>query len=435
MAMNGEHKTQRLKIEYLPISDLRPYANNPRDNEDAIGYVAASISRFGFINPVVVTMDGEVLAGHTRIKSALALGETEVPVVRVDLTADEARAYRLADNKVGEHAKWIADMLAQEADLLKDSGIDLSAFGFDTDALADLLTPVPDMDGLAAETDTSSIPARTQTGDVWRLGNHVLMCGDSTSEADVARLMGGEKADCLVTDPPYNVAIVGGTADKLTIENDDMDEDAFRLFLTRAFKAAADALKPGAAGYVWHSEMHKLAFLRAVSDAGLDMKQTLIWVKNHFTMSWSDYQWRHEPCLYVRKPGAAHYFTEDRTKDTVMESDPPDLDAMSAEAMRNLLRRVYALRYQSVLRFGKPVRNGEHPTEKPIGLLAQLMRDSSRRGEIVLDLFGGSGTTLIAAERSGRKCRMMELDPKYATVIIDRWEAETGEKAERIGEG
>ena len=420
---------RRLKIEYVPITELRPYENNPRDNSDAVAPVAASISRFGFINPVVVTMDGEVLAGHTRIKSATLLGETELPVVRVDMTADEARAYRLADNKVAEAARWDMELLAQEAGLLDGCGIDLADFGFDTSALKDLLTPAPDLSDIPEKTDAEGVQARTAVGELWRLGEHRLLVGDATDAAQIARLMDGGTADLWLTDPPYNVDYEG-TAGK--IENDSMADSAFDDFIGAAFRAAADALKPGGAGYVWHADVNGLAFRMAVKAAGLDLAQCLVWVKNAFTLGRSDYQWRHEPCLYVRKPGAAHYFTADRTLDTVLESQPPDFDAMGEAELRERLRRIYALKNQTVLRFDKPTRNAEHPTEKPLGLFMQLVKNSTRRGEIVLDTFAGSGTTLVACEKTGRRARCMELDPKYATVALDRWERETGRKAERL---
>ena len=433
---------RRVGIEYVKIADLRPYENNPRDNASAVAPVAASISRFGFIDPVVATMDGEVLAGHTRIKSAVALGETEIPVIRVDMTPDEARAYRLADNKVAEFAKWDMELLAKEADALKDSGIALDDFGFDTSALADLLTPDADMDGTGDAPDAESVTPRTAAGELWTLGEHRLLVGDSTDAAQVGRLMGGGTADLLLTDPPYNVAIgdkyamlnradKGNRQNTRGIENDDMGEDAFMAFLVAAFKAAADALKPGGTGYVWHSDTHGLTFRRAVEAAGLDMSQTLVWVKNHFVLGRSDYHWRHETCLYIRKPGAAHYFTGDRTLDTVIESPPLDVDAMGEAEVRELLKRVLGAKNQTVLRYDKPTRCADHPTEKSPGLFMQLIKHSTRRGEIVLDPFAGSGTTLLACEKAGRRARCMELDPRYATVVIDRWERETGRTAER----
>lgn len=420
---------RRLKIEYVPIAELHPYENNPRDNSAAIEPLAESISQFGFINPVVVTMDGEVLAGHTRIKSATALGEEMVPVIRVDLSPDEARAYRLADNKVAEFSQWEKVQLAQEAALLAGSGIDLADFGFDTSALADLLTPPPD------ETEEPTAPAtiqpRTAAGDLWRLGEHRLLVGDATDPAQVSRLMDGDTADLWLTDPPYNVDYHG--SDGATIANDRQGDAAFLGFLVAAFKAAHGVLKPGGSGYVWHADLEGLNFRKAVAEAGFDLAQGLVWVKSALVLGRADYQWRHEPCLYVRKPGAAHYFTEDRTQTTALEDPLPNIETMGAEEMRALLRKIYALKNQTVLRFAKPARNADHPTEKPLGLFMQLVKNSTRRGEIVLDTFAGSGTTLLVCEKAGRRARVMELDPKYATVVLDRWERETGRKAERIG--
>ena len=434
-------KRRRVKFEYVPLAALRPYEGNPRDNGDAVGPVAASIARFGFIDPIVATMDGEVLAGHTRIKSAATLGETEVPVVRVDLTPDEARAYRLADNKVGEVARWNMEMLAEEAALLDGSGIDLSEFGFDPGALADLLTPAPDLSDVPEAIDASGVVPRTAPGELWRLGDHKLLVGDATDAAQVARLMDGEEADLLLTDPPYNVDIGGknamldradggNRAVKGGIRGDSMEGGAFQGFLVAAFKAAHDAMRPGASGYIWHSDLWGLAFRQAAESAGLELKQCLVWVKNSFVIGRADYHWRHEPCLYVRRPGAPHYFTADRTQDTAIEDAPPDFDAMGEAELRERLKRIYAARC-TVLRHARPQRSADHPTEKPQGLFMQLVKNSTRRGGIVLDTFAGSGTTLLVCEKAGRRARCMELDPKYATVVLDRWERETGRAAER----
>ncbi|MGN0843339.1 MAG: DNA modification methylase [Kiritimatiellia bacterium] len=424
-------RRHRLKIEYVDPATLAPYENNPRDNDDAVEGVAASIGAFGFIDPIIVGPDGTMLAGHTRLKSAIMLQEAEVPIIRVDyLTPEEARAFRLADNKVAERAKWIDELLAAEADLLKDSGIDLAAFGFDTSALADLLTDESPVD---AAPDAETTVPRTEVGDLWDLGGkHRLIVGDSTDPAVIGRLMDGATADCWLTDPPYNVDYHGNAG---SIANDNMGDAQFLAFLTAAFRTAADALKPGGAGYIWHADSEGLNFRTAVRDSGLETVQCLIWKKNALVLGRQDYQWIHEPALYVRKPGAKHYFTSDRTQTTVMEEPPLNLDTMGADDLRALLRRVLAIKTVSVLNFPKPRKNADHPTEKPVELFTQLVKNSTRRGEIVLDTFAGSGTTVLACEKCGRLARVCELDPKYATVILDRWEAETGLKAVKVEAG
>lgn len=395
-------RTQEIKV--VAIDAIKPYGNNPRDNEKAVPAVAASIERFGFRNPILVDADGVIIEGHTRRLAALKLGMQEVPVVyATDLTPEEVDALRVIDNKTAELADWDMDTLAEEMKRLADS-FSFADFGFDVKALLDMgIEDAGSKDDFEYETDEDGKPAvepRTKQGEVWRLGDHFLMCGDSTSADDVARLMGGQKADCLITDPPYNVDYEGSAG---KIENDNMGETQFQEFLNAVFKCANEALAPGAAMYVWHASRTQAAFEKALNANGFEVRQQLIWVKDNFTLGRQDYQWRHEPCYYLWKSGEAHKWVADRSQTTVLE-------------------------------FPKPTKSDLHPTQKPIDLIRYQMENSTDYGDTVLDLFGGSGTTMIAAERSGRKCRMMELDPKYATVILDRWEAETGEKAEKIGE-
>ena len=286
-----------------------------------------------------------------------------------------------------------------------------------------------DVDRAAAAIKTP----KTQKGDIWQLGDHFLMCGDSTSAEDVARLMDGTRADLSVTDPPYNVAYEGGTKDHLTIKNDMMSDGAFHDFLVAAFTRMNEALKPGAANYVFFACKEARNFIDAYIQAGFLYKQLLIWVKNTITLTRSDYQWQHEPCIYGWKDGAPHYFTDDRTLRTVVD-EWPDFDQMDKAALRDFCKRVFdkdALA-TDIVREDKPTRNAEHPTMKPIPLVGRFVRNSSQRGQSVIDLFGGSGSTLMACEQLKRQCRTMEYDPVYCDVIIARWEKYTGRKATKI---
>lgn len=430
------------EIKVVAIDAIRPYGNNPRDNAPAVPAVVKSIERFGFRNPILVDGDGVIIEGHTRRLAALKLGMKEVPVVyATDLTPDEVDALRVVDNKTAELADWDMDKLAEE--MAKLPGFDFGDFGFKVGELADMgLGEKEEEYDYEEDGDGKPVVAvRTKPGDVWRLGNHVLMCGDSTSEADVARLMGGEKADCLVTDPPYNVNVEGKTGLGLKIENDNMGDAQFDEFLRPVFARAAESLKPGAAFYVWHASRTQMAFERAMNAAGMEVREQLVWVKDNFALGRQDYQWRHEPCFYGWMDGAAHKWVSDRSQTTVADLLPNALmKRRDGAVVLKLGGKEYALKPDAVVEeikgtamaFPKPAKSELHPTMKPIELIRYQMENSTDYGDVVLDLFGGSGTTMIAAERSGRKCRMMELDPKYATVILDRWEAETGKKAELI---
>lgn len=346
--------------------------------------------------------------------------ETVPCIIADDLTPEQIKAFRLADNKVGELAEWDVEKLTQE--LMGLEAFDMDVFGFDT-----LPDPTKDCDGTdvdVTEMLESIVEPNCQTGSVWRLGRHRLMCGDSTKAADVARLLDGEKADLLLTDPPYNVAIENSAG--LTIQNDDMDDLQFYEFLKSAFAAADSNLKEGGAFYIWHADSEGLSFRRACDYVGWDVRQCLVWVKNSIVMGRQDYQWKHEPCLYGWKDGAAHFFIKNRKQSTVIDNDK-DIDLMTAEELRELVRDIYEL--SSVLRYDKPAKNEDHPTMKPIDLIKRQVKNSTKRGQKVLDIFGGSGTTLLACEELERSCYMMELDPKYCDVIIKRWEDMTGGKA------
>lgn len=381
-------------VEYLPIGEIVPYQNNPRHNDAAVDAVAKSIKEFGFRQAIVVDENMVIICGHTRWKAANRLGFKSVPVhIARNLTLDQVKAYRLADNRTSELSSWDAALLQIEIGDLRDNNFDMDDFGFTESELNLILkNPDPVKNG---KTDPDTVPEAPEIpvsahGKAYRLGEHLLMCGDATSSDDVMKLMGESMADLWLTDPPYNVTYTGKTADALTIQNDSMGDEQFRTFLTDSFTHAAMAMKPGASYYIFHADTEGYNFRGACRDADLRVRQCLVWVKNCMVMGRQDYQWRHEPCLYGWKDGDAHNWHSDRCQTTVLE-------------------------------FNKPNRNGEHPTMKPVEMLVYLIKNSSQRGETVLDTFGGSGSTLIACEQTGRICRMMELDPKYCDVIRRRW--------------
>jgi DNA modification methylase len=379
----------RIRIEYMATDRLIPYVNNPRKNDKAVDVVAGSIQEFGFKNPIIVDKDNVIVAGHTRLLAARKLELEEVPVIRAeDLTEQQIKAFRLADNKTAEFAEWDMELLALELE-----GLDDIFTGFNEVEIADILG----LDNEAQEDDfdvdaeaEKIIEPETKPGDVWLLGRHRLMCGDATKIKDVERLVDGRHADLVLTDPPYNVDYEGGTKDKLKIQNDKMEDSRFLQFLTDAFTRMNENSKKGAAIYVFHSDSEGYNFRSAFKAAGYSLRQCLIWAKNTMVMGRQDYHWQHEPILYGWKEGAKHAWYGDRKQTTL-------------------------------IRYDKPLRNAEHPTMKPVGLCGYLIGNSSKEEDIVLDLFGGSGSTLIAAEQLNRTCYMMELDPVYCEVIVQRY--------------
>jgi site-specific DNA-methyltransferase (adenine-specific) len=390
------------KIEHLGIESLIPYARNARTHSDEqIAQIAGSIKEFGFNNPVLIDKDNGVIAGHGRLAAARKLGLKEVPCVRLEhLTETQRKAYILADNRIALNSGWETELLSIELKELQDFGIDLEGLGFDPKELNALLEP-QQIEGLTDEDAVPEPPPEpiTKPGDVWIMGKHRLMCGDSTSIEHLEKLTAGQLVDMWLTDPPYNVAYEGKTKDALTIKNDAMADEQFRQFLRDAYVAADVVMKPGAVFYIWHADSEGYNFRGAAQDAGWKVRQCLIWKKSTMVMGRQDYHWKHEPCLYGWKEGAGHLWAADRKQTTILE-------------------------------FDKPSRNGEHPTMKPVGLFEYQMLNNTKGGDIVLDSFGGSGTTLIAAEKNGRIARLMELDPKYCDVIVKRWEEFTGKKAE-----
>lgn len=397
----------RMSIEYVSPALLVPYGNNPRRNDKAVPRIVASIEEFGFRIPILALRDGTVLDGHLRLKGALKLGLEDVPVIWADgMTDAQVKQFRILVNQSVSWADWDEEKLMAELTALADMGADLSMTGFDSAEIDRLLAEARKAAG-EAEADPDDVPALpdeaaealVRRGDVWTLGEHRLMCGDATSTEDMAALMADVSADMWLTDPPYNVAYEGKTKDALTIENDAMDDGLFREFLTAACVVANEVMRPGAVFYIWHADSEGYNFRGACRDAGWLVRQCIVWAKQHFVMGRQDYQWKHEPCLYGWKAGAAHQWNSDRSQTTVLE-------------------------------FDRPARNAEHPTMKPVELFEYLIGNSTKHGDVVLDSFGGSGTAVIACERTGRRARVMELDPRYAAVIVRRWEQFSGRKAE-----
>lgn len=396
-----------LKVETFKISDLSTYHKNPRRGD--VDAIAESLKARGQYRPIVVNIgthashDYEILAGNHTYLAAKKLGWKTIQATTVDVDDDQAAQIVLADNRLADLGGYDDETLSA---LLSDVS-SLDGLGWsqdDVDELAAALEPERDDSEVEDVEVPDDAPQRVKRGEIWVLGEHRLMCGDSTKPEDMRKLLGGGEADLWLTDPPYNVAIVGKTKKHLTIKNDSWaNDDEFVEFLRKAFVTALDVLKPGCAFYVWFAQIQAENFLAAADKAGMTIRQTLIWAKSTFSLGRQDYQWKHEPCLYGWKDGASHRWFSDRKQTTVLE-------------------------------FEKPARNAEHPTMKPVPLMAYEIRNSSRVGDTVLDSFGGSGSTLMACEQTGRKCVTMELDPHYCDVILKRWEDYTGQKAERISE-
>lgn len=411
------------------IDEIIPYINNPRDNEPAVDAVASSIKNFGFNQPIAIDSKNEIIAGHTRYKAAKKLDLKEVPCVIIDdLTDEEVRAYRLADNKVAEKATWNKELLAEELSGL--GNLDMTLFGFDESDFKDDFKE----DDFDIEEELGKIDEPTsKLGDIFELGDHILMCGDSTKLEDINKIARLGEIDLVITDPPYNVEYEGKKKKREKIKNDSMQEDEFSKFLKEVFANIKELLKPGGAFYVWHADRNRFIFSKALREAGLEERQNLIWIKNNITIGRSDYQWKHEPCLYGWKEGAAHYFIADFTNTSVYD-DLPNLARMNKNELKEYAKKLLEIIEDgtTIMREDKPLTSPLHPTMKPITLIAKQIKNSSKKGELVLDLFGGSGTTLIAAEQTGRKSRIIELDPMYVDVIIARWEKFTGQKARKI---
>lgn len=396
-----EKKESNMNIQKINILKLKPSEYNPRkdlqpEDEEYIK-IKNSILEFGYVAPVIINADMTVIGGHQRLKVLKELGYEEIQCIVVDLDKNKEKALNLALNKIS--GEWDNDKLEAILAELKETDIDMNITGFSNDEIDDILKDImgSNEDDFDLEEALEEIEEPiTKVGDIWKLGKHRLLCGDSTQQEEVMRLMNNQEADMLLTDPPYNVDYEG-TAGK--IENDNMNETEFYNLLIDAFKNMHSVAKAGCPIYVFHADTEGLNFRNAFKNAGFKLAQCLVWVKNTFVMGRQDYQWKHEPILYGWKEGKAHYFIDSRSQNTVLE-------------------------------FDKPTRNAEHPTMKPIDLLVYLIKNSSKENNLIVDLFGGSGSSLIAAEQTNRICYTMELDPRYCDVIIKRWETLTGQKAE-----
>ena len=388
------------------ITSLQSDHKNARRRTDrSSDLIKESLQRYGAARSIVIDEDNRILAGNGTIEGAKAAGIKNVRIIETDgqeviavrrtgLSEDEKIGLALADNRTSDLSEWDQEMLRRLSE-----EHDISPW-FEQDDLDELLA-VTELAPEEGKTDPDEVPEApeqpiTKPGDLWILGNHRLLCGDSTNAQHMARLMDGKQADLWLTDPPYNVNYEGGTG--LKIQNDNMSDSDFRQFLRDVYATATTALRPGAAFYIWHADSEGYNFRGAAHDVGWQIRQCLIWLKSSLVMGRQDYQWKHEPCLYGWIEGASHFWNSDRKQTTVLE-------------------------------FDKPRKNGDHPTMKPVDLFQYQLNNSTKQGEIVLDSFGGSGTTLIAAERIHRKARLMELDPAYCDVIVKRWEDFTGNTA------
>lgn len=410
--------------------DIKYDQHNYRDHDERnLSLIKKSIQRCGAGRSILLDKNGEIIAGNATYKTLQELGipvkiiptdgKTAIALQRTDLDTNSRKRKELAafDNSTSDGVRWNADNLAADFDLAELPELSIEGL--------QVVEPEPEEIVEDEAPALGEAPTRVKPGDVWQLGTHRLLCGDSTVPTDVAKLMDGETADLLLTDPPYNVNYE--SADGKTIENDHMGAAAFLEFLTAAFATANEFLRPGGAFYIWHADSEGYNFRTAAKNIGWQIRQCLIWNKNCFVLGRQDYQWKHEPCLYGWKDGAAHFFVDDRTQSTVFEDKGVDLKKLKKEELLQMLQNICAAKVStSVIDCDRPSRSEEHPTMKPVKLLALQIRNSSRMGEIVLDPFGGSGSTLIACEQLGRKARLVELDPKYCDVILDRWEKLTG---------
>lgn len=386
-------------MQLVPVSKLVPFVNNARTHSpEQVMKLRSSLREFGFINPIIIDRDYGIIAGHGRLLAAKEEGITEVPCVFVDyLTEAQKKAYILADNRMAMDAGWDEELLRVEIEALQGEAFDVSLTGFDEMELADLFKDGSDSGAEDDDYDLSAAlekAAFVERGDIWTVGRHRLMCGDATSAEDVAALMDDRKANLILTDPPYGVSFKSSSG--LTIQNDSMKNEEFYNFLLSAFENMADHLEKGGAAYVFHADTEGLNFRRAFIDAGFHLAGCCIWVKDSLVLGRSDYQWQHEPVLYGFMQNGKHPWYSDRKQTTIWN-------------------------------FAKPKRNANHPTSKPLDLLGYPIGNSTQENAIVIDTFGGSGSTLMACEQINRTCCTMELDEKYASIILRRYVDDTGD--------
>jgi len=401
--MSEQLETDDYVMKLVDPRDLIPYEQNSKiHSDDAITELADSMVGVGFNRSVSVSPEGGILAGHKSVLASIKNIERghdsfkSIPVlVPKNRTDDQKKAFVLAENRQNEKSPFDFDIVSSELKSLQEADFDIDLTGFDTSFILE----EPD-EGLTDEDATPEIPEEPVTvlGDIWVMGEHRLMCGDSTVEQNVSDLMNGMLADQLLTDPPYNVAYEGKTKDSLTIQNDSMSDESFRQFLSDAFINANMHMKAGAVFYIWHADSEGYNFRGACHDTSWKVRQCLIWKKQTIVMGRQDYHWKHEPCLYGWKDGSAHLWASDRKQSTILE-------------------------------FDRPSRNAEHPTMKPVELFEYQVLNNTKGNDLVLDIFGGSGTTLIACEKNNRKSANMEFDAKYCDVIVARWQEYTGKQA------
>lgn len=407
--------TGKKEIIVVKVGEIKPNPNNPRViKDDKFKKLVKSIQEFPQmlnIRPIVVNDDMIVLGGNMRLKACKEAAIKEIPIIKAsELTEEQQREFIIKDN-IG-FGEWDWEMIANEwdAEQLTDWGMDIPEF-----VNEEVITEVEEDDFNIPEGD---IKTDIVIGDLFEIGDHKLLCGSSTETDTWSRLFGDKLCDMVMTDPPYNVNYEGGTG--LKIMNDQMTNESFYQFLYDFYTSLGSYTKPGGAWYVWHADSEGANFRKAFKDSGLLLKQCLIWVKNALVMGRQDYHWKHEPCLYGWKEGAAHYFTDDRTKTTVIE-DVIDFKKLSKKELLELLKEITSDKQKTtIIHCDKPSKNDVHPTMKPIKLLAPLIQNSSKIGELIADGFLGSGSTMVAAHQINRKCYGMELDPKYCQVIVDR---------------
>ena len=389
------------EMKMINTKELVPYVNNARTHSpEQINKLRSSLREFGFVNPIIIDKDKTVLAGHGRLMAAKEEGIEEVPCVLVDyLTEAQKKAYILADNRYAEDAGWDEEMLRLEIEALEGMDFNLGLTGFDEDEIVDLFDTDNTSDVEDDDFDLEEAleqAAFVKQGDIWTVGRHRLMCGDATKKEDVEKLMEDKKANLVVTDPPYGVSFK--SSDGLSIKNDNLKEGEFYNFLLSAFKNMADFLEKGGSAYVFHADTEGLNFRKAFIDAGFHLSGCCIWVKNSLVLGRSDYQWQHEPVLYGFLKNGKHYWSKNAGR-----------------------------KQTTIWNFDKPKKNSNHPTSKPLDLLSYPIGNSSHENAIVIDTFGGSGSTLMACERTNRICNTMELDEKYASVILRRYVEDTGD--------
>jgi DNA modification methylase len=405
MGLLTQHPTgivRDLHVRHVPVEQLIPYTGNARTHTEAqIAQVAASIREFGWTNPILIRPDGVIIAGHARLLAARQLGLREVPVIELSgLTEAQCRALAIADNQLALSAGWDDEMLRIELAALQEEEFNLDLLGFGDEELAGLLAePEP----LAGQTDEDAVPDPTQvavskSGDLWMLGPHLLLCGDATVAEDVAKLMANQSADLVFTDPPYNVDYEGYTEDHLKIRGDRLNPEQYKQFLADAFRGYRAAVKPGASLYVCHPSSWQREFQNALETGGFQVRCQIIWAKNTFAWGFGRYKFQHEPIFYCHVVGQTDAWYGDKSQSTLWQEN-------------------------------KPVANRLHPTMKPVELVERALENSSQAGDLILDLFGGAGSTLIACERNRRRARLMEIDPCYADVIVRRWQDYSGQRA------